>query len=92
MINRLFDDNGNNDRGEDIQTVGLAEHARRDADYVLTLEEIGESGRRRRKARRDSDERGRVDRQTICHRRLFGISAGAGPRQSGAGRDARPAP
>ena len=41
MINRLFDDNGNNDRGEDIQTVGLAERARRDADYVLTLEEIG---------------------------------------------------
>ena len=41
MINRLFDDNGNNDHGEDIQTVSLAEHARRDADYVLTLEEIG---------------------------------------------------
>ncbi len=41
MINRLLDDNGNNDHGEDIQTVSLAEHARRDADYVLTLEEIG---------------------------------------------------
>ena len=41
MINRRLDDNGNNDHGEDIQTVSLAEHARRDADYVLTLEEIG---------------------------------------------------
>ena len=41
MINRPLDDNGNNDHGEDIQTVSLAEHARRDADYVLTLEEIG---------------------------------------------------
>ena len=41
MINRPLDDNRNNDHGEDIQTVSLAEHARGDADYVLTLEEIG---------------------------------------------------
>ena len=58
----------------------------RDASHVLTLEEIAESRGGGRQAGRDADERGRPDRQPIPDRRLLGLFAGAGPRQSGAGR------
>ena len=59
----------------------------RDANYVLTLEEIGNLAEERQ-AGRDADECGRADRRALQDRCLLRLSAGAGPRQSGAGGDA----
>ena len=60
----------------------------RAASYVLTLEEIGHLAAEGGKPAETLMNVVALDRQALSDRRLLGLPAGAGSRQSGAGGDA----
>ena len=63
-----------------------------DASHVLTWEEIANLAAEAGKPAETLMNVVALIARRFRHRRLLGLSAGAGPRQSGAGRDARAAP